>query len=624
MIIQKDTLYPELYISPKGEQILDFKQNMVGFVRFKGDLKKDQILNISHGEVLQDECFYNANYRTAKALLTYKGDGEKRIYEPKFTFYGFRYIKVEGIEKVDPKDFEGVVIYSDLERTIECQTDNDKINQLIKNAYWGQRGNFLDVPTDCPQRDERLGWTADTQVFTNTACYNMDSYIFYKKYMNDLRGDQTLYFEGDIPDFSPSLRNRSGSGSSVWADAATIIPWNIYLNYGDKNLLNYFYPMMKDYVETLINKDIAQGNKNLILEGFTYGDWLAQDGEDPQSRFGGTDDGFINSVYYYLSVNLTSMVAQELGYEKDVEKYNTLKDKIYKAILDKFFFEDGKLNLNTQCSYVLCLQYHIYKNKEIIIEDFLNRMKKDLYRIKTGFTGTPLILLSLFDNGMDEYAYRILYNEEFPGWLYAINLGATTIWERWNSLLENGTISGIDMNSFNHYAYGSVCEAIYSRIAGLRNLLPGWKKVLIKPQLNYRMKKIDFSYESISGKYEINWKWKENKFEMNVTIPNGCEAQIVLPNNEEYNVTVGKYHYECELDKKIYSPFTVDTPIIDIMKNEEGKNIIKELLPQIYAEYGTNDGFKSNSIRSAASLPNFYYLPSTIELCNEELSKIKP
>ena len=624
MIIQKDTLYPELYISPKGEQILDFKQNMVGFVRFKGDLKKDQILNISHGEVLQDECFYNANYRTAKALLTYKGDGEKRIYEPKFTFYGFRYIKVEGIEKVDPKDFEGVVIYSDLERTIECQTDNDKINQLIKNAYWGQRGNFLDVPTDCPQRDERLGWTADTQVFTNTACYNMDSYIFYKKYMNDLRGDQTLYFEGDIPDFSPSLRNRSGSGSSVWADAATIIPWNIYLNYGDKNLLNYFYPMMKDYVETLINKDIAQGNKNLILEGFTYGDWLAQDGEDPQSRFGGTDDGFINSVYYYLSVNLTSMVAQELGYEKDVEKYNTLKDKIYKAILDKFFFEDGKLNLNTQCSYVLCLQYHIYKNKEIIIEDFLNRMKKDLYRIKTGFTGTPLILLSLFDNGMDEYAYRILYNEEFPGWLYAINLGATTIWERWNSLLENGTISGIDMNSFNHYAYGSVCEAIYSRIAGLRNLLPGWKKVLIKPQLNYRMKKIDFSYESISGKYEINWKWKENKFEMNVTIPNGCEAQIVLPNNEEYNVTVGKYHYECELDKKIYSPFTVDTPIIDIMKNEEGKNIIKELLPQIYAEYETNDGFKSNSIRSAASLPNFYYLPSTIELCNEELSKIKP
>ena len=624
LIIQKDTLYPELYISPKGEQILDFKQNMVGFVRFKGDLKKDQILNISHGEVLQDECFYNANYRTAKALLTYKGDGEKRIYEPKFTFYGFRYIKVEGIEKVDPKDFEGVVIYSDLERTIECQTDNDKINQLIKNAYWGQRGNFLDVPTDCPQRDERLGWTADTQVFTNTACYNMDSYIFYKKYMNDLRGDQTLYFEGDIPDFSPSLRNRSGSGSSVWADAATIIPWNIYLNYGDKNLLNYFYPMMKDYVETLINKDIAQGNKNLILEGFTYGDWLAQDGEDPQSRFGGTDDGFINSVYYYLSVNLTSMVAQELGYEKDVEKYNTLKDKIYKAILDKFFFEDGKLNLNTQCSYVLCLQYHIYKNKEIIIEDFLNRMKKDLYRIKTGFTGTPLILLSLFDNGMDEYAYRILYNEEFPGWLYAINLGATTIWERWNSLLENGTISGIDMNSFNHYAYGSVCEAIYSRIAGLRNLLPGWKKVLIKPQVNYRMKKIDFSYESISGKYEINWKWKENKFEMNVTIPNGCEAQIVLPNNEEYNVTVGNYHYECELDKKIYSPFTVDTPIIDIMKNEEGKNIIKELLPQIYAEYETNDGFKSNSIRSAASLPNFYYLPSTIELCNEELSKIKP
>ena len=624
LIVQKDILYPELYISPKGEQILDFKQNMVGFVRFKGDLKENQILKMLHGEVLQEECFYNANYRTAKTLLTYKSDGKKRIYEPKFTYYGFRYVLVEGIEKVDPKDFEGVVIYTNLEKTIECKTDNDKINQLIQNAYWGQRGNFLDVPTDCPQRDERLGWTGDTQVFIKTACYNMDSYIFYKKFMNDLRGDQTIYLNGDIPNFCPSLKNEGVSGGAVWADAGTIIPWNLYLNYGDKNLLNNSYPMMRDYVETLIKKDIDQGNKNLILDAFTFGDWLAQDGDDPQSVFGGTDNGFINSVYYYHSIDLTSLAAQELGYEEDAQKYNTLKDKIYNAILGHFFFEDGKLNLNTQASYVLCLQYKIYKNKEIIVEDFMKRLKQDLYRIKTGFTGTPLILLSLLDNGMDDYAYRILYNEEFPGWLYAINLGATTIWERWNSLLEDGTISGTDMNSFNHYSYGTVCEAIYSRIAGLRNLVPGWKKVLIKPQLNYRMKKIDFSYDSISGKYEIYWKWKENKFEMNVTIPNGCEAQIILPNDEKYNVTGGNYHYECELDKKIYCPFSIDTPIIDIMKNEEGSKIIKDLLPQIHTEFENNDGFKSNSIRSAALLPNFNYFPSIIQKCDEELSKIRP
>ena len=624
LIVEHDILYPELYISPKGEQILDFKQNMVGFVRFKGNLEKNQTIIMKHGEVLQEDCFYNLNYRTASnGALIFKGDGKKRLYEPKFTFFGFRYVLVEGLEKVDPKEFEGIVIYSDLEKTIECKTDNDKINQLIHNAYWGQRGNFLDVPTDCPQRDERLGWTGDTQVFSNTACYNMDSYIFYKKFMSDLRGDQLLYLEGDIAAYSPSLKQPM-HGGAVWADVATILPWNIYLNYGDKNLLIKFYPMMKEYIETLITKDINQGNLSLILNEFTFGDWLAQDGEDPQSTFGGTDNGFINSVYYYYSVNLISLTAKELGYIEDYERYSQLKQNIYKAIIDYYFFEDGKLNLNTQTSYLLCLHYKIYKNKEIIIKDLIERIKKDLYRLKTGFTGTPLILLSLFDNGMDDYAYRILYNEEFPGWLYTINLGATTIWERWNSLLEDGTISGIDMNSFNHYAYGSVCETIYSRIAGLRNIGVGWKKVMIKPHLNYRMKKIDFSYNSISGKYEIHWKWKEENFEMNITIPNGCEAEIILPNGKEYNEIGGNYHYECKLDKEIYNPFSIDTPIIDLIKNDEAKNILKEFLPQILVSIESNDGFKANSIRSASSLPNFVYSPDTIKKCDEELSKIIP
>ena len=625
LIVEKDILHPDLYISPRGEKILDFKQNMVGFVRYKGVLNKNEEMKMSHGEVLQEECFYNLNYRTSKSILIYKGDGEERIYEPKFTFFGFRYVLVEGLEKVNPKDFEGVVIYTNLEKTVECKTDNKKINQLIHNAYWGQRGNFLDVPTDCPQRDERLGWTGDTQVFVNTACYNMDSYLFYKKYMHDLRGDQILYFNGSIAAYSPSLKQQAMNGGAVWSDAGTIIPWNLYQNYGDKNLLNYFYPMMKDYVEVLIKQDVEQGNNNLILEGETFGDWLAQDGEDPQSRYGGTDHGFIMSVYYYYSVNLISLTAKELGLNEDYEKYTELKNDIYKALLNKFFSENGKLNLYTQTSYILCLKYNIYKNKEIIIEDLKKRIREDLYHLKTGFTGTPLILLTLFDNGMDDYAYRILYNEEFPGWLYTINLGATTIWERWNSLLENGTISGTDMNSFNHYAYGSVCESIYSRIVGLRNLSPGWKNVMIKPHLNYRMKSIDFYYESISGKYEISWKWNDIKFEMNVTIPNGCNAEIILPNGDIHNATSGKYSYEFNLDKSITNPFNIDTPIIDLVKNEEASKIMKELLPQIYiASTGKNEGFKVNSIRSANKLPNFGYSSDIIKICDEELSKIKP
>ncbi|MBO6244375.1 MAG: family 78 glycoside hydrolase catalytic domain, partial [Clostridia bacterium] len=621
LIVEKDILYPDLYISPKGEQILDFKQNMVGFVRFKGILEKNQEMKMNHGEVLQEECFYNLNYRTSKSLLKYKGDGEKRIYEPKFTFFGFRYVLVEGIDKVDPNDFEGVVLYTNLEKTIGCKTDSKKINQLIHNAYWGQRGNFLDVPTDCPQRDERLGWTGDTQVFVNTACYNMDSYLFYRKYMHDLRGDQILYFNGSIAAYSPSLKKQAMNGGAVWSDAGTIIPWNLYQNYGDKNLLKYFYPMMRDYIEVLIKQDKEQGNLNLILEGETFGDWLAQDGENQTSRYGGTNHGFIMSVYYYHSANLISQAAKELGNDDDYEKYNELKNKIYEAILNKFFSKDGKLNLYTQTSYILCLKYKIYRNKDIIIDDLKKRIKEDLYRLKTGFTGTPLILMTLFDNGMDDYAYRILYNEEFPGWLYTINLGATTIWERWNSLLENGTISGTDMNSFNHYAYGSVCESIYSRIAGLRNLGPGWKKVMIKPHLNYRMKSIDFYYRSISGKYEISWNWNGIKFEMNVVIPNGCSAQIILPNGDTHNATSGRYYYEIELDESVYSPFSIDTPIIDLIKNKEASELIKDLLPQIYiAATEGSDGFKVNSIRSANLLPNFLYSDDTIKKINKELS----
>ena len=624
LIVEKNLLKPELYVSPKGEQILDFKQNMVGFIRFKGILNKNQELKISHGEVLQKDCFYNANYRTAKAILKYKGDGEKRIYEPKFTYYGFRYALIEGLEKVNPEDFEGVVIYSDLEKKISFETENKYINKLVQNCFWGQCGNFLDVPTDCPQRDERLGWTADTQVFVNTACYNMDSYIFYKKFLNDLRGDQTMYFNGDIPMYSPSLKKEAGEGGAVWADAGTIIPWNIYLNYGDKNLLEKNYALMRDYAETLIKKDIKQGNKNLILEGFTFGDWLAQDGVCAQSLFGGTDNGFIRSVYYYRSVELTSYAAKELGKNEDFEKYDNLKKKIYNAILDEYFAPNGKLALDTQTAYVLSLFYKIYRKKERVLNDFKERIKKDFYRIKTGFTGTPLILLCLFDNDMDDYAYRILFNEECPGWIYAIKLGATTIWERWNSLLADGTISGINMNSFNHYSYGSVCEAVFSRIGGLRNLSPGWKKVLIKPQINYRLKNVKFSFDSVRGKFEICWKCKDEKFYLDVLVPNGVEAEIILPDKKSFNVEGGKYNYECELDRKFFTPFSIDTPLVDIINNKEAIQTVKKYLPQIYEmATGENDEFKIANIRHLTSLMMFTDIKEKVQKCDEELSNLR-
>ena len=623
-IIEKDILKPELYTSPKGEKILDFKQNMVGFIRYKGHLNKNQEILIKHGEVLQNKCFYNANYRSAKPNLKFKGDGKERIYEPLFTYFGFRYALIEGLDKVDFNDFEGVVIYTDLEKTIECETDNKKINQIIKNTLWGQKGNFLDVPTDCPQRDERLGWTADSQVFTNTACYNMDTYNFYRKYIKDLRGDQTMYYDGDIPMFSPSLKGQPKNGGAVWADAGTIIPWNLYMNYGDKVLLNNSYQMMRDYVESLIKKDIEQGEKNLILKGFCFGDWLALDGITETSTRGGTDDGYIMSVYYYVSVDILCKAAKELEKSDDYNKYTLLKEKIKAAILKEFFSLNGRLTINTQTGYILSLYYNIYINKDTIIKGFLEKLIMDAYKLKTGFTGTPLILLTLFDNNLDSDAYRFLYNEKFPGWIYTINLGATTIWERWNSLLPNGTISGIAMNSFNHYAYGSVCEAIYSRIVGIKNLKPGWKKVLIQPHLNYRLKQINFSYDSISGTYKVSWKYDEYKFYLNVSIPNGAEALIILPNKTEYNLFYGDYYFESDMDQKIIAPFSLDTPLFELIENEEATKVLKEIIPNIYdSATGEQIDNQYRSIRLISDNPFSGLTPDILKQLEEELGKIK-
>ncbi len=623
-ITLKEVLKPTLYISPKGEKILDFHQNMVGFVKINIKLNKGQKIHLLHGEVLQNECFYNANLRTAKAEAIYIGDGIKNSYEPLFTFFGFRYVLVEGLDEINTDVFEGCVIYTNLETKLSISTDNDKINQLIHNSLWGQKGNFLDVPTDCPQRDERLGWTADTQVYVNTACYHMDCYNFYKKYLHDLRVDQERYYQGDIPMYSPSLKHEAGNGGAVWADAGTIIPWNIYMNYGDKDLLGYSYQIIKDYVETLIIKDQQQGNKGLILYGFTFGDWLAQDGVSSQSLMGGTDNGYILSVYYYNSVRIAALAAKELDLENDYLRFSELQNKIYNAILDEYFAPNGKLALDTQTSYVLSLYYGIYRNKDRVISDFKERLRKDFYRMKTGFTGTPLILPCLFDNGLDEDAYRILYNEECPGWLYAINLGATTIWERWNSLLPDGTISGINMNSLNHYSYGSVCEAIYSRIAGLKNISTGWKKVLIEPHINYRMKNISLKYDSPSGTYSLSWQIKDDKFILNVVIPYGCSATIKLFNGDVHEVNGGEYHYIINVPDKVIHPFDLDTPNIDILNNAEAREALMKILPQAYHMVtGENDEFKINNGRFMGFLAMFGTTPESMEQYENALKQIK-
>ena len=600
-------LKPVLYVSPIGERILDFGQNMVGFVRMTATLPMGTRVRLLHGEVLQDGCFYRGNLRTAKAEAVYVSDGNPHVYEPYFTCFGFRYVKVEGIEDVNPTDFRGVVLSSDTGDVSLCKTSDAGLNRLLSNTRWGQRGNFLDIPTDCPQRDERLGWTADTQVFAATACYQSDCYAFYEKYLRDLRYEQTAYYGGDIPMYCPSLRGEAGHGGAVWADCATILPTVLYRFYGDRGQLARDYPMMRDYCELLLRREADEGGRGLITRFFTFGDWLAQDGVCEQALSGGTDAGYISSLYYHRSLCLTADAAERLEYPADRDRFRAAAERVRAAILDAFFAPSGRLSVDTQTAYVLALRFGVYRDRSVLLAGFRERLRRDFYRMKTGFCGTPLLLPTLFACGMDRDAYRILFSHDCPGWLYAIDLGATTVWERWNSLLPDGRISGTNMNSLNHYAYGAVCESIYGDIAGLRPTSAGWRSARIAPHPDYRLKKISFSYASVAGTYSVAWELTgEGRFLLDAVVPVGCTAAVCLPDGTEEAVRSGTHHRDIPAPRRLLHPFSLDTPNLDIVSDPLASACLRDILPRAWEMVtGENREFLVQNGHFLLSLPMF-------------------
>ena len=576
-------LKPTLIITPKGEQVLDFGQNAAGVFRFVNRTPRGTAVRIQTGEVLQQGNFYRDNLRSALSEYRYVSDGEEKEIEPRFTFFGFRYLKVEGIERVDPEDFTMVVLSSDLRQTLRAETDHPGLNQLMRNTLWGQRSNFLDVPTDCPQRDERLGWTADTQVFVNTACYQMDCKAFYRKYMKDLRADQTMYLHGDLPQYSPSLKGEGGSGGAVWADAGTIVPWNVYMNYGDRELLAESYPMMRDYADFLIARDEKDGGTHLLFPYFTFGDWLARDGLTDQSVFGGTENAWIQGVYYMRSVQLTAMAARELGLKEDAARFEKQYGAIRAALLDEYVTPNGRLAVDTQTAYVLALCYGVYRDRDKLIEGFRRRLHRDSYKLTCGFTGAPLLLSALLDAGLKEEAYRMLLSEEFPGWLYEVKLGATTVWERWNSLDGQGNITGISMNSLNHYAYGSVCETVYSRVMGLRVAAPGWKKALIAPQLTGDLRRSDIGYASAAGTWEVSWRiGDDGSVSLSCLVPEGASARVVLPDHPEGlqpEVQAGRHSWHYHPTADYLHPWSLKSRLLDLVKVPAALEVLRRYAP---------------------------------------------
>lgn len=522
----------EVIHTPAGETVLDMGQNMVGWLEFHCKASCGAKLYFQFGEILQDGNFYNDNLRTAKAEFTYISDGKERDVRQHFTFYGFRFVKVSGWEgAVDPEDFRGLVIHSDMEELGEITTSDPLVNRLVQNARWGMKGNFLDVPTDCPQRDERYGWTGDAQIFSGTACYFMDTYAFYTKYGRDLYAEQGK-LGGSVPDVVP-VCSYPGDASTAWADAATVIPWNVYLHYGDKNILRRQYDSMKGWVDYMKQEDDKDGSKRLWLTGKHYADWLALDGNYPGGVYGATDPNMIASAYYYYSTSIVAKAARVLEKEEDVDAYERLAQEIYDAFVREYFTPAGKLAVDTTTAYVVVLYMGLTPEYayERVCRGLLNRLKKNFYHLDTGFVGTPYLCRMLSENGMNDLAYHLLMEKGYPGWLYEVLMGATTIWERWNSVEPDGKISGTEMNSLNHYSYGSIVEWMFRNMAGINPCEDGagFKKFRIAPMPNYQIGKSEARLRAASGLIESAWEIDGKLLRLRFVVPFDTEAKIVLP-----------------------------------------------------------------------------------------------
>ncbi|HEX3025845.1 MAG TPA: family 78 glycoside hydrolase catalytic domain [Clostridia bacterium] len=573
-VVVKERKKPvSLIHTPKGESVLDFGQNMAGWVEFDCSMPSGKETVLQYGEVLQDGCFYNDNLRTAKAEYRYVSNGKERHVRPHFTYYGFRYVKVDGMESVDPSAFTACVVYSDLEKTGTIETSNELVNRLFLNALWGQKSNFLDVPTDCPQRDERMGWTGDAQIFCGTACFNMDTPAFYTKFMADLGNEQKV-LGGSVPFVVPCIKPPEpingidigkSQGSAAWGDAATVIPWTTYLFYGDRSLLEKQYPTMKAWVDYIKRQDDKDGSSRLWKTGFHLADWLALDNPDKDSPMGGTDMYFIASAYYYYSASLTAKAAKAIGNEEDAAFYQKLADEVKNAIQREYFTATGRIAIDTQTAMAVALFMNL------VPEEFRKRLAADLRKkleankmyLNTGFVGTAYLCRALSGNGANDCAYTLFLNEDYPSWLYEVKLGATTVWERWNSILPDGKISGTGMNSLNHYAYGAIVEWMYREMCGLNPTddAPGFKKVKICPRPDQRIRQVSMSYQSATGLYKIGWNYlDENTVSFDFEIPFDAQAFITLPQggkvingpteneNTEFKLETGKYHFDYQLN----------------------------------------------------------------------------
>lgn len=521
----------EIIVTPKGETVLDFGQNMTGYLEFTVNAKRGDKVSFSFAEILdKDGNFYNANYRKAKAIYKYTCRDGLQTYKPNLTFYGFRYVRVDAYPaEIKPENFTAIVLHSDIKRTGYIESSDPMLNQLFSNIIWGQKGNFLDIPTDCPQRDERLGWTGDAQVFVRTASYNYNVLKFFKKWLNDMKAEQ--YDNGGVPDFIPYIHPAKPKISTAWADAIAICPWQCYLTYGDTEIIdNMFEPICK-WVEYISHKTTKP---NLWLGGDHYADWLELGGKYGKVK-GSTRDDIVASAYYANTVNILIKIGKVL--DRDVSFYQELYKNIRKAFIDEF-----KDEFRTQTEHIMALQFELTDKPQAVADSLAALIHKQGDMIQTGFVGTPYILHVLSKYGYTELAYTLLLRKEYPSWLYPITKGATTIWEHWDGIKPNGDIWPKSMNSYNHYAYGAVGDWMYGVMAGINTVedSPGFAKIHFTPTADDRIDWFKAEIDTVYGKVSSRW-WHENgKVKYEIVTPVDATAVI---EGKVYTLSPGEHNF---------------------------------------------------------------------------------
>ncbi|NQX10327.1 family 78 glycoside hydrolase catalytic domain [Microbacteriaceae bacterium VKM Ac-2855] len=519
-----------VWTTPQGTTLVDFGQNVVGWVRITARAAQPgSPVVVRHAEVLEAGLLGVEPLRSAKATDTYLLSGVKtEVLEPSLTFHGFQYAEISGLSDVRAEDVEAVVIGSDLRRTGWFDSSHPLLDRLHENVVWGMRGNFVDVPTDCPQRDERLGWTGDIQIFAPTASFLFDSAGFLTSWLADLAAEQAA--DGSVPHVIPDILRTplTSAPAAAWGDAAVVVPWVLWQRTGDSGVLRRQYSSMRAWVDRLAE---AAGDDLIWRGGFQYGDWLDPTAPPEDPADAAADSDVVATACFARSTRLLAESARQLGYTEDAEHYSKLADRIVAAFRREFVTASGRILSDAQTVYAIALEWNLLAEDErrAAGDRLADLVRLGGFRIATGFIGTPVICDALTNAGHSDVAYRLLFQTHAPSWLYSVTMGATTIWERWDSLLPDGTINPSGMTSFNHYALGSVVDWVHRSIVGLAPAAPGYRVIDVTPLPPTQLDRARARHLTPYGEVDVSWVRKDGLFVLDVTVPVGATARVTLP-----------------------------------------------------------------------------------------------